>query len=67
MVEDGDFSHKTDYVTILKMVLNPEGNLNPITGSKVTAIFQNGLILPIGGASAMKGLRVQPLQPACFL
>ena len=31
-----------------------------ITGSKVTAILVNGWILPIGGASAVKGLRLQP-------
>ena len=26
----------------------------------------NGWILPIGGASAVKGLRLQPAQQACF-
>ena len=33
------------------------------TSSKVTAILLNGWILPIGGASAVKSLR---LQQACF-
>ena len=36
-------------------------------GSKVTAILLNGWILSIGGASAVKGLRLQPAQHACFL
>ena len=40
-------------------ILNPERHPNCITGSKVTAIFLNGLILSIGGASAVKGLRLQ--------
>ena len=34
---------------------------NCFPGSKVTAILLNGWILPIGGASWVKGL---PLQPA---
>ena len=34
-------------------------------GLKVTAILLNGWILPIGGASAVKGLRLQPAQQAC--
>ena len=51
-IADGDFSHKIDYVTTFKEILNPEGHPNCIIGSKVTAILLNGLILPIGGASA---------------
>ena len=51
-IADGAFSHKIDYVTIFKDILNPEGHPNRITGSKVTAIFLNGWILPIGGASS---------------
>ena len=38
-------------------ILNPEGHLNCITGLRVTAILLNGKIFPIGGASAVKGLR----------
>ena len=57
MVEDGAFSHKIE-------ILNPEGHPNCITGSKVTAILLNWWILPIGGASAVKGLRLQPAQQA---
>ena len=53
MVEDGAFSHKIDYVTIL----NRQGHPNSINGSKVTAILPNRWILPIGGASTVKGLR----------
>ena len=48
----GAFSHKIDYVTIVKEILNPERHLNCITGSKVTAILLNGWILPINGDSS---------------
>ena len=51
MVGDGAFSHKIDYVKIFLEILNPEGNPNHITGSKITAILLNGLFLTIGGAS----------------
>ena len=57
MIGDGAFSHKIDYVTIFKEILNPEGHPNCITGSRVTAIFLNGWILPISGASAVEGLQ----------
>ena len=46
-----------DYVKLIKNFLNPEGHQNPINGSKVTAILLQGRILPIGGASAVEGLR----------
>ena len=57
MVEDGAFSHKIDYDTILLAILNLEVHQHRITGSRVTAILMNGWILPIGGASAVEGLR----------
>ena len=57
MVEDGAFSHKIDYVAIFYKILNLEEHQNLITGSKVTAILLNVWILPIGGASSVKGLR----------
>ena len=57
MVEDGAFSHKIDYTAIVKEILNLEGHQNCITGSRVTSIFLNGWILPIGGTSAVEGLR----------
>ena len=66
MVEDGAFSHKIGYVTIFKEILNLKGHPNRITGSKVMAIW-NGWILPIGGASAVNGLRLQPAQQDCLL
>ena len=44
---------------MIKNFLNPEGHQNPISGSKVTAIILKGWILPIGGASAGEGLRLQ--------
>ena len=46
-VVDGAFSHKIDYVAIFMGILNR----HCITGSKVTAILLNGLILAIGRAS----------------
>ena len=49
MVEDGVFSHKIDYVTIFKEILNHEGH--PNNGLKFTAILLNGWILPIGGVA----------------
>ena len=58
MVEDGDFSHKRDYVTNLKEILNLDGHPNRITGSKVTPILLNGWALPIGGASSVKSVRL---------
>ena len=56
MLKDGAFSHKIYYVTIFKEIFNIEGHPNCITSSKVTVIWLNGWILPIGGASAVKGL-----------
>ena len=56
MVEDGNVCHKIDYVKKLE-IPNLEGHLHSITGSKVTAISWNVLILPIGGASVLEGLR----------
>ena len=47
-------------------ILNLEGHPNCIAGSKVWAIFLNEWILPIDGASAVKGLRLQPAQQACY-
>ena len=48
-------------------ILNPEGHSNHITGSKVKTILLNGWILPIGGASAVRGLCLQPAQQACLV
>ena len=63
MVGDGAFIHKIDYIT---MILNLEGHLNSITGSRVTAISLNGRILPIGGASAVEGLSSTGPTPSSF-
>ena len=49
---NGVFSHKVDYVTISKEILNTEGHPNRIACSKVTAILLNGWILPVGVASS---------------
>ena len=64
MDENGAFRHKIYYVTIFKEILNLAGHPNCIAGSKVTAIWLNGWILPISGASAVKGLHLQPAQQA---
>ena len=56
MVKDGAFNHKIDQA-FKKNDLNLEGHNNCITDSRVTAILMNGWILPISGASAVKGLR----------
>ena len=41
----------------MKNFINPEGHQNRIGGSKATAILLKELMLPIGGASAVEGLR----------
>ena len=56
MVEDGAFSHKIDYVTVFRKIINLKGHRNRLTGLKVTAILLNGWILPIGGASVAESL-----------
>ena len=64
MVEDGAFSPTIDYVKIFEEILNLEGHLNCITGSRVTANLLNQGILPIGGASAVEGLLSAGLPPS---
>jgi hypothetical protein len=59
-------SYKIDKVIVIKNFLNPKRHQNPITGSKFTAILLKGWFLPIGGASAGEGLRLQPAQQACY-
>ena len=66
-VRDSTSSYKIDHVIVIRNFLNPEGQQNPISGSKVTAILLKGWILPICGASAGECLRLQPAQQACFL
>ena len=50
MVEDGDFSHKIDYIAIFRRASKLH------YWFKKYAILLNGWILPIGGDSAMEGL-----------
>ena len=52
---------------MIKNFLITKGHQNPIHGSKITDILLKGWILPIGGASAVEGLRLQPAQQACLL
>ena len=65
-VRDSSSSYKIDYVIVIKTFLNPEGHPNRISGSKVTAISLKGLILSIGGASAVEGLRSTGLPGLVF-
>ena len=68
-VRDTSSSYKIDYAIGIRTFLNPEGHPNPITGSKVTAILLKGWILPIGGISAVEGLRstgLHPLVPSLY-
>ena len=46
---------------VVKTFLDPEGHQNRISGSKVRAILLEGWIFPIGGASAVEGLRSRGL------
>ena len=66
MVDDGAFSHKIDYDTTFKKILNLEGHPNRITGTKVTAILLNGWILPIGGVSVVEALLITGPTPSIF-
>ena len=65
MVDYDASSHKIGYVTSFQKILNLEGHLNRITGSKVTAILLNGLILPVGGVASGR-VCSQPAKQACF-
>ena len=51
---------------MIKTFLNAKGHQNPINGPKVTAILLKGWILPIGGASAVEGLRSTGLPRLVF-
>ena len=59
---DGAFSHKY----FCNEILNLEEHPNCIFGAKVMMILLNGWIFPIGGTSVAKGLRLQPVQQACY-
>ena len=65
-VRDRSSSYKIDFIIVIKNFLNAAGHQNRISGLKITAILLKGWILPIGGASAGEGLRLQPSQQACF-
>ena len=56
-VRGSSSSYEIDYVIVMKTFLNPKEHQNRISGSKFTAILLKGRILPIGGASAVEGLR----------
>ena len=57
---------KKYYVIVIKTFLNPKGHQNLINGSKVTAILLKGWISPVGGASAVEGLRSTGLPRLVF-
>ena len=67
MVEDGALSHTMDYVKYFLKIPNLKGHSNHITGSRVMATFLNGLILSIGGASTMEGLRLTELPRLVYM
>ena len=56
MVNNNATSLKIDFVSQLYGILNPKEFLNCIIGLKVSAIFQDGCVLPIGGVSLVEGL-----------
>ena len=66
MVTDCAFNHKIEYVAIFEDIINLEGHLSRITGSRVTAILLNGWILPTGGASAVEGVLSKGPTPSSF-
>ena len=55
MIGDVALSHKKYSIIICLEILNFERHRNCITGSKIIVILLNGLILPIGAVSAVKG------------
>ena len=61
LVEDGVFSHKIKYVSILKDILNHEGHSSKITDSRVTVIALNKWLLLICGASLLEALQSREL------
>ena len=68
MVENGAFSHKIEYITICREILNLEGHQNHITGSRVTTILLNCLIFPIGqSGEAVEGLLSTGPTPSSLL
>ena len=57
LVRDCSSSYEIDLVIVIWNFVNSKGHQNRIRSSKVTAILLKGWILPIGGASAVEGLR----------
>ena len=67
MVEDGALSHKIDYITSYKEILNPEVHQKSHNLFKSYGDFAEWVDMPFGGASVVKGLRLQPAQQVCSL
>ena len=63
MVEGGACSHKIDYVTIVQEILNFEGHLSCINGSKVMAEWVD---FACWWSCIGKGLRLQSVQQTFF-
>ena len=55
------------YDKLIKNFLSPKGHQNQLKGLQVMAIILKGLILPIGGASAVEGLQSTGLPCLVFL
>ena len=52
------FSHKIEYITSFLEILNLKWHQNPITGTRVMAIWLNGWIFPIGQTGEASRWRV---------
>ena len=58
MVGNGALSHEIDYITIFDEILNLRRHQNRTTGSRVTTIFLNAWIFPIGKSGGASRWRV---------
>ena len=69
MVINVPISNEIDFVSIFKEILNFEGHLNRFIGSKVTANWVNGGILPSGGVASERvcacSLRIRLVLSGC--
>ena len=57
---------KLTMLQFVSKILNPEGYLNRITGSKVMTVWLNWWILPVGGVASRR-VCAQPVKQACFI
>ena len=62
MIKDSSLNDKIDYAAQVYNILNLKGHQNCMIGYKVTAIWMNGLLLPISGVLLGRVCAMQ----ACF-